>query len=478
MNVFGRCGSVDGIRRTLWLFILLTLAGLSVLMVPIQSPDENSHLARAYLLSRGELLLQDFPAQLEPVAESPAMAIFFERARLQKGRMGGMVDQGLLRFINGYMELASKPDRRLTDTEQKRLAELEWTGRRDFTLLPGTGYYFPAIYAPHALGFGLGQWMSLSVAHSYQLVRGLTLLVCLVMLWRAFQLLMPSPAVMALLMLPMSVFQLLSPTLDGLTTSLAVLAISIFLRNASLGGRHSAGASWSLAVCVFLLATTRAHLLVLLALPFFLAWRSLSIRDFCLGCGAALAAFAWTGFALGSTTDVRIVRQQGTVEMLLLYAADPMAFLRVVWVSVTDPEFSTFYQKSFIGILGWLDAPLAKLFYPVLWAGLGLCVVMSLSFAKLSENWQLRVLLLGLALISVGGIFLALLATWTPHPALLVHGVQGRYFVVPALMLAYAMSALEMTEGSLRHRMASVTTAGFAVLCISALTLTLFGRYH
>ena len=42
--------------------------------------------------------------------------------------------------------------------------------------------------------------------------------------------------------------------------------------------------------------------------------------------------------------------------------------------------------------------------------------------------------LLALALASAALVFLALLVTWTPHPAALVQGVQGRYFIVPALL--------------------------------------------
>lgn len=464
---------------TFWWLLATALAMvLSTLMVPMQSPDENSHIARAYLLSKGEFLLQDLPDAFGESNENKEVAAFIERARKQPGRMGGMVDEGLFEFIDGYMGMAGRPDNRFSTIEKMHMASLEWTDKQRFYLLPGTGYYFPIIYAPQAIGLGIGRLLNLSVEHSYHLAKGMTLLACFAMLWLAFSLVTPSPIVLSLLLLPMSLFQMLSPTLDGLTTSLAVLAISLFLWSLRLGRQQSAGASWGLALCVLVLATSRTHLMVLLALPFFVAWRRHSKRDLYLGFAVMAGAFAWTLFALQSTTDVRIVRQHSTLDLLLHYANHPLAFIRLIFATLSDHDLFNFYQQSFIGILGWLDAPLVGDFYLYLWAGLALCAVVSFSAAGWATDWSLRAFLVALALSSVGMIFLALLVTWTPHPALLVQGVQGRYFIVPAILLSYALSGFECHLSPPRQRLARFSIAGFAMLSITALTLTLLSRYH
>jgi len=36
-------------------------------------------------------------------------------------------------------------------------------------------------------------------------------------------------------------------------------------------------------------------------------------------------------------------------------------------------------------------------------------------------------------------MFLWMLVAWTKHPALTIQGVQGRYFLVPVIMAAYAL---------------------------------------
>ncbi|MEG1454680.1 MAG: hypothetical protein RSC66_03800, partial [Comamonas sp.] len=46
------------------------------------------------------------------------------------------------------------------------------------------------------------------------------------------------------------------------------------------------------------------------------------------------------------------------------------------------------------------------------------------------------------ALLSILATFTALLISWTPHPATIVHGIQGRYFIVPFLLLAYAFHGM------------------------------------
>lgn len=465
----------------LWALAWLMAAVLSWLIPPMQSPDEMSHIHRAYLISQGTLLLQPWPADLSSPVDNPEAAAFMERARRHGGRVGGPVDQVLLDYADAYLVLAREADKRLSAPEKNQLAQLNWSDQKRYYVMPGTGYYFPAIYAPQALGLAIGRSLGLSIERSYQLARGSILLVCFALLGLACRLTVPNPLVAAMLLLPMSVFQLVLPTIDGLTTALSVLAASLFLRSADLDRKHSPASSWALAACIFLLATSRTHLLPLLALPFYIAWRRPSRRDFYLGCGLATAALAWVLFALIATNDPRIVRSHTTTELLMHYASHPAAFFKVVFASLGDPTLSTFYQESFIGILGWLDTRLTAYFYPVLWAGLALCGLVSVSVSTLRQDWSARLLLAAIALASVGLIFLALLVTWTPHPTVLVQGVQGRYFVVPMLLLGFVASGFgtaPRTRSPLRRWLAGLVLGSFALISLTALMLTLLRRYH
>lgn len=462
----------------LGVFVLLLATWLSALIPPIQSPDEESHIKRAYLISQGDFLLQLIPPDMIGVIDDEATTQFKERARKHGGRMGGKIDLALADFTAMHLTLAREAAKRFSEAEKDLIVNTNWQGIRHFQSLPGTGYYFPAIYAPQALGLAVGQLLGLSVQHSYDLAKGFTLLVCLVLLGVAFKLMPPNPLAIAILLLPMNVFQLLSPTIDGLTTSLAVLSISLFIMLIDHRRKPSLAASCCLAICIFLLTTSRTHLLPLLFLPFYLAWQRQSRRDFYLGCFISVAALGWVLFALQTTNDPRIVRNQTTAQLLTQYAVNPFAFFKIVWASVSDGALFTFYQESFIGILGWLDTPLEKYFYPILWVELAVCALASVSVFRLRKDWSARLLLVVLGFATIGLVFLAMVVTWTPHPATVVDGVQGRYFVAPAILLSYGISGCTTNQHPIRHWIGALTVAVFALTSLTALLMALWGRYH
>lgn len=467
------------LRAALWATAFLTALLVSSLIPPIQSPDEDSHIGRAYLLSKGQFLLQAVPDDLvAPAGAVESQAALIERTRMHVGRAGGMVDTGLLGFIEMNLSIAHGATARLTPADLDRLSRIRWSGSEQYAFMPGTGYYFPAIYAPQALGIAVGRALDLSVAHTYELARVCTLLVCFAMLWLACELVTPNAFVSALWLLPMSLFQLLSPTLDGLTTSLAILTTSVFIYAISTRHERSDASSWGLALCVFLLAASKAHLLPLVTLPFYLAWQRHSRKDFFLGVAVAACAIAWTLFALHSTNDERLVREHGTSELLYYYGANPTAYFKMIVASLSDSDLVTFYQQTFIGIFGWLDARLPPVLYPILWTGLGLCALASIRISTLRQDWDVRLLLIVAALASVGLVFLAMLVTWTAHPAVTVQGVQGRYLIVPAILLGYALNGLAATPLTPIRWLGRGTLTVFALISLSGLMVTLLNRYH
>ena len=76
------------------------------------------------------------------------------------------------------------------------------------------------------------------MASAYALARLVTLTTSAAVLFAAFLLVTPSPLQLALLTLPMSLFQLASAALDGFSTSMAVLAISLYQALPEAQPRH------------------------------------------------------------------------------------------------------------------------------------------------------------------------------------------------------------------------------------------------
>jgi uncharacterized membrane protein len=440
-----------------WLTVAIAGSCLALLIPPMQSPDENQHIARAYLISQGTVTLS-----------------------APQGKMsGGNIDRALAAFLDTYFNQAIKPGDLLSAEKKKQLDTAVWAadGTKTFMQISGTGYYLPLIYLPHAVGLKAGQVLGLSIGKSYLLCRLTVFLTCLGLLAASFRLVRPSTATIAVLLLPMSLFQLVLPTLDGLTVCLTVLLVSILHCRLKSGKCCNWWDSLGLACGIVVLATSRTHLLPLLALPFYLYWRQRDKRDILNGLFATAFSFVWIIYAIQSTVDLRISRTCTTTSLIAYYLGHPLEYFRVVFASLANDAVRDFYAKSFVGILGWLNIPLASTYYPVLWGCLAACILVSFSLPTGREDRNIRFVLCLISLISGALIFFALLVTWTPYPATVVIGVQGRYFTIPVLLLGYAASGLQPAVSRYRRWFSWVFGVLMAIISLVALFQALLARY-
>lgn len=446
-----------------WAGAFALLSTLSLLVPPMQSPDENAHLMRAEMLSHGQWRLQ-------PAPEGTPAAL---------AGLGGWVDKNLAFYSDAFMAIVVNTDASLPAQVRKNTAEWGWSNSRIFYPAPGTGYYFPLVYAPQALALWIGRTVGLGVADSYQLARSCSLLVICLLVATAWRRLRPNPAVIAIATLPMCLFQAVSPTLDGITTAMALLAISDF-RVCAQNHSHPSEREppWSLYACLFFLVTSRAHLLPLLLLPVFLAWKRRSATAWISTCLLVLLSMAWIGFAAASTTDVRVIREHSTGDLVRLYAAHPQEFFLMLWQTLRHHELPDFYVRSFIGILGWLDVPLTDSYYQIIGTGLLLSAAASLSWRSGRADLASRSVLAIVALASSLLVFLALALTWNPYAAPIIEGVQGRYFIVPALVIGYALSGSDTYQLPARRPWAFWMAALLALVSLTALAQALIHRYH
>lgn len=439
------------------------LSALSLLVPPMQSPDENAHLMRAEMLSHGQWRLQPAP----------------EGTPAQLAGLGGWVDRNFALYSNAFMAIVGDADSALPEQIRKNTPKMGWAHSEVFYPAPGTGYYFPLVYLPQALALWTGRTLGFGIAKSYQLARSSSLLVICLLVATAWRRLRPNPAVIAIATLPMCLFQAVSPTLDGITTAMALLAISDFrVCTDHLSPTNERNPPWSLYACLFLLVTSRVHLLPLLLLPIFLAWKRRSQAAWISTCLLILLSMAWTGFAVASTTDVRVIREHSTGDLLRMYASHPQEFLWMLWHTLQRLDVLNFYARSFIGILGWLDVPLKRAFYPVIGAGLLLSAAASLSWREVRVKWPSRLILIMVALASCLLVFVALALTWNSYSAPTIEGVQGRYFIVPAFIVGYALSGRDTDQLATERPLVFWMTALLTSVSVTALTQALIHRYH
>jgi len=417
----------------------LLLQAVAARIPPLQSPDEKSHFVRIASMAEGEL----WPT-------TPA-----------KGNTGVHFDAGLSILADTYDPLIREANPSVPLLLRQNHGQVRWEGRQVFGESPGSAVYPPLIYAPASIGLTVGKWLNLTVLQSYHLARLTSQAVCAVMLGMAVAIFSPPLLAAMVLMLPMALFQMASPVIDGPTNALTILMLSLLWRLALQGERVRGCGLIVWGAGTVLLITSRLHLLPLLGVPVMMAWCLRGHKR--ASCAWLVTAFisvvtvvTWSIWTLTEVRDLRAVRPMSTGELAIHYLSHPAELIAVFGRTFADTGRLEFLWTSFLGNLGSLDTRLSETAYELLGAGLAIGLVFPVikklaqrasantNATAMSVAWHqnpVHIVRLGLAVSAISSavsVFLLLLWSWTPYPANLIEGVQGRYFIAPALFLAYA----------------------------------------
>jgi uncharacterized membrane protein len=435
------------------LSLMLATYVFSVLIPPFQAPDEFEHLKRAYMFSQGQIVLHSVDGSAS----------------------GGNVDSGLMQYMSHFEPLKGAANRKISQDEMKKAGEVRWSNSNVFETPSGSGSYFPALYAPAAAGLLTGKVLNLSVQHSYRLARIFTLLACAALLFLALRICQPPLAALAIMALPMLLFLSASPVLDGTATATFLVAMSSFAR---ICRDREGTPDWvfhTLVASIALVAACRANMLPMLALPLAASIIGRKRKQLVIAIIAATLVCAWTVITVKTTVYPATARHTDNAGRLVFFATHPGAFLEIIYNTVSNPARTSFYGYSFVGILGWLDAPLAIGSYYTLALLLLLSVIISIGFRS-SMPVSARLLIVACVLGSILLTFLALLVQWTPDHATEVDGIQGRYFLMPAIALMFAIAGTRTASKRRLSIEALLLTALFAA-STSATASTLLHRY-
>lgn len=445
-------------------FILSILAAIVVtrLIPPIQSPDENVHLMRADMISHGQWLLQPGSAS--------------------KGREGGLVDSNFVVFAESMMGISGngapkeKSPALLTELGQKK-----WAHQEQFANAAGTGYYLPIIYAPHALGLFVARKLDLTMGASYEVIRVLVVATSIILLGWAFSLYTPNLLSLMLLATPMALFQLNSPTIDGLCMAMAVLAIGLWFHISTSRQYLDDGKfSWHEAFLyglIIVLCTARTNLLPTLLIPLTLTVsRPTKERMFSIA-GMYVLTAGWIVFGVSTTYDSRVVREHTTSTVLFNYLSHPIEFFELIQRTVSDSEIRKFYRHSYFGILGWLDTPISRAAVRIFSAFTVIAAVILIVTTPWRNDWKKRVLLLLIGISSTILIFFALAVSWSNYPTDKITGIQGRYFLIPTLFMAAALGRAE-AGGRISKPIEAIALVVFLTYSFFILITTLANQYR
>jgi len=297
------------------------------------------------------------------------------------------------------------------------------------------------------------------------------------LLFLAFLRWRPSALVVSLLLMPMTLFQWAGAGIDALSIGAAALALTLWMEGMSGKDVPSIGRVSVVGLLVVVVVGSRIHLAPLLLLPLTMI-RPFAFGRVLAGLLPAVVVVAWVLFSLASTEHPRTTEMSTGVK-LLAYASEPSRLLEIAWTTANTPSIMEFYGRSFVGVLGWLDTYLPDAMYSA-W---GWLLASAMLWSIVVADWRGFRWMHGLiALMALGSAVLVpllLLLMWTPFDSPVVEGVQGRYFLLPALLLAMAIPA---GRSGARHRVDRPVETSFLVLvCLYSLVATLpvlVARYY
>lgn len=441
-----------------WLVLIVFLISLAIsaLTPSFQSPDEDAHLKRAYLLGHGHIWLGNAPGQ----------------------STGGLVDQGLITYMQKFERLPFHGEEKVSANDLYEAKQIEWAKSNDLTSTAGISYYFPLIYAPQTIGIRIGEILGLTVDLSYQLAKISALIVACALLYWALTLYSFSALTLGLFILPMSLFQMGSASLDGVAHAICFVVLALYLRMSQMKSFPSKWIALTLCVLIVLLTTSRMHLIPLLLLPF-LAYRNTQQKFYLWGGVTAIVfTVAWIIMTMLSVVDLRVVSTLKGAGLIAYYVMHPLELFQVFFNTFTSVSTLTSYATAFIGVLGWLDTSFPKLIYVVFGALLGLLTLSCISWRPHTVKPSVQATFVICALGSIAIIFLSLLVQWTPHPATIILGVQGRYFFGSALLLSIAFTSPIAIEKSIRQFLSSAILIGLASCSLVFTSSLLLQRYY
>jgi uncharacterized membrane protein len=240
--------------------------------------------------------------------------------------------------------------------------------------------------------------------------------------------------VLALLFLPRPMLQYTSNSADPLLFAAALLIIAVSLR-AALGRKVVASL---MAFGLWIAAAVRPPLATLALLPVGIGLLRRRWAPALLTSGAAVAAAAWTLWALPQVTENRCQGDKGSI----VDKAASFALHLPTILQQSFAEHGDFYFYSLIAHYGFADGPRGMIPYPMP-APVYAVAIFLLAWAiriDLTRGGRLpagsRLLLSGSAIAMMLVTFFAMYVACTAYGSFVVAGVQGRYFIPSLFALA------------------------------------------
>lgn len=443
------------------LFFAVTALGAGLVLVfvngPFQAPDETTHFFRAYQISEGRIFserVDDKAGCQLPVDINNAYLPF------RKVSSGGGI-----KVNKESLALALKAPL----NEQERI----------FDNFPNTVLTFPLCHFPQAIGIRAARMVGLSPLKMMYAGRMMNLLCWIVLMCAAIRITPVFKWVMVLAgLMPMNLYLAASLSADTMINACAALLIGLVLKERfSEQGLMSMGKRAGIGVFTMVLSVMKLVYAPIAAIIFI-------IPESRFGSNSKRVLYVFSVFGLSLMAIIlwsfeikKVYVPLNGSDMSLQLAgilAAPWKLLSLLANSIQEQWKSYFY--SFIGVLGWLDTWLPRWIYVTYFPVIVATALLELPYKNRTLLLWEKATLLAVCLLSFFLICISQYLVWTKAGALIIEGVQGRYFIplfIP-LMLVFFNRIVPFKINMLTGGIVTI----YSLLMLRATCLAVYVRYY
>jgi uncharacterized membrane protein len=431
---------------------------LAICMPPMMNPDEIAHFSRADQISRGHIIGQRFDART----------------------VGGEIAVGIGSVNWAMRDVPMHPAVKVTREMISEANAAHWTDGVTRGGFANSVVYPPIFYIPSAIGIRIGKALNLRVTDTLYISRTLSAVAAVAV--GALAILVSgtvAPWIFTILMLPTALSLSATSGQEGLLNATAAFASACFAQ--LIAGREGKLSTfYAGSIALLLVVAARPPLaplaLILPAIPQVL-WRhrAIGLAIVIVGTAGWMAASAATYIHPRIGMDFTINPDDfGTVKQLHYIVIHPLRFC-FTFVH-TLHEFAPSFYKAFIGVLGWYDVFVPRWY--ILSASINIALAFAASISKRDGPWSLAATSAGIAVIGcVISVLITQYLAWTPVGLDIILGVQGRYFVAPALFVVMLCPSFALPR-ALRSTFTAMTVGFAAVVTVPLTCLLIVNRYY
>ena len=438
---------------------------------PFQSPDEDSHFKRAYVISKGNL----FPSS-------------------QNGIVGYEIPTDMINYIKDKISYMGNRDKKYTYSEEiiddrlpKDYSDVTFQNFSTVEttpiayIAPATGIIFAKI-TTKIIGMD-----NISVSLMLHFARFFSLMFYVLIVFFAIKLTpILKKTFCAIGLLPMSLALATAISYDSVLIAISLLSTAIIFKlifddNIKKVSNKYIIIFGFIAYILLSIKTVYATILIpLIFVPKEKCGGKITQIAKCFGIIIAIAIALYIVNKIPLMNLQRNFVENNSGEQLNFVVNNPIEYLKI-WLKTMYTDRS-YYFNGIVGLFGLIDTYIPTIYLVIYIIGLFAIIVSDFSLCPIKFNWKYKTISVLGSIATIFAIYIGLYILWTSTElgvgAETISGVQGRYFipVIPLVIAILSNSILEKNK-KIKLFMQKILNNSYFVptvmLCVTLLTVFL-----